>query len=485
MLCPPESGHLDPVGLREVTRGTPQLFVDDFLVENRFDRNFLSANVPHVAHPVRRGEPFVLPDKPWEAEQGCGYPGVVFDPQTRLFRLYYTVYHKINRGRPDYPGSYFLCYAQSTDGLDWEKPELGLFPWGEWRRTNIVLQGQTEVHSGHVHVGGGEGGGRVRNIGSLPEHLLKGHRMVMYYCDVGHYLATSEDGIHWQERANQLIANRIDCFHTLVYDEKRDECVSFLRNKLIFGGLGVPPDLQGNTRAISRLAGPDLWSRWDRMPTAVLIPDHGDAKRFYSMSTFRYGEVYWGLLHQFDEDPQTLQVELVFSRDGIDWKRLPGRPLLIPVGEPGTWDAGMIMAADRLIECDDEWWIYYSGADHYHNATPTPRAIGLAKVRKEGFVSLRAGGEESYVLTRPFHWPGGRLFINAAAPNGSVRVRVTDLRRQLIAGFDYVDCEPFNGDAVRHPVTWSGADIAALEGELIRLEFKFDNADLFAFVATD
>ena len=31
-------------------------------------------------------------------------------------------------------------------------------------------------------------------------------------------------------------------------------------------------------------------------------------------------------------------------------------------------------------------------------------------------------------------------------------------------------------------VYWNGADI--LEGELIRFEFRFENADLFAFVAT-
>ena len=482
MLCPPESGKLDPVGEREVKRHTPQLFVDDFLIENRFDSHFLSANVPHVAHTPRRGDPLIWPDKPWEAERGCGYPGVVFDPQTQLFRLYYTVSHSINKGKPDYPGYYFLCYAQSTDGLTWEKPDLGLFPWGSETRTNIVLQGKREVHSANVHVAAGADD-RVKNIDSLPGRFLNDHRMVMYYCDAGHYLATSEDGIHWREQACQLIANRIDCFHNILYDVQRQEFVSFLRNKLIFGGSKAPPDLQGNTRAISRLASRDLWSNWDTMPASVLIPDQGDAKRFYSMSAFRYGGIYWGLLHHLDENPQTLDVELVFSRNGIDWKRLPDRPRLIPIGTPGTWDGGMIMSADRLIECGDEWWIYYSGADYYHNAAPTPNKIGLARLRKEGFVSLRAGAEESYVVTRPFRWPGGRLFINAKASAGSVRVRVVDLRRQSIAGFDYENCNAFNGDAVRHPVSWDRAELTSLEGDLIRLEFKFENADLFAFEA--
>ena len=86
-------------------------------------------------------------------------------------------------------------------------------------------------------------------------------------------------------------------------------------------------------------------------------------------------------------------------------------------------------------------------------------------------------------MTRPFRWPGGRLFINAKASAGSVRVRVVDLRRHSIAGFDYENCNAFNGDAVRHPVSWDRAELTSLEGDLIRLEFKFENADLFAFEA--
>ena len=483
MLCPEDKGHLDPIGIREINLGTPQLFVDDFLVENRFDSHFFSANVPHVAHPPQRlSEPLLIPDKPWEAEYGLSYPGVVFDPEAQLFRLYYTVYHRANQGKSDYPGPYFLCYAQSPDGMHWEKTDLGLFPWGQEKRTNIVLQGKGEVHSAHVHVQGGESG-PAQNIGSIPSRFLNGHRMVMYYCDVGHYLATSEDGIHWQEQVHQVIANRIDCFHTMVYDEKRDEFASFLRNKLIFGGLRVPPAFIGNTRMIARLSGPDWWSSWDTMPTSVMIPDQGDARRFYGMPTFRYGEVYWGLLHQFDEDPQSIEVELVFSRNGLDWQRLPGRPCLIPVGAPGAWDNGMILSSDRPIEWGDEWLIYYSGCDRYHDAETHKSCIGLVKVRKEGFVSIRAGAEESYVLTRPLRWPQGRLLLNAAASGGYVQVRVTDLRRNLIPGFDFDDCVSFEGDQVRHQVTWKESHLEALQGQLIRLEFKCKNADLFAFVA--
>ena len=75
-------------------------------------------------------------------------------------------------------------------------------------------------------------------------------------------------------------------------------------------------------------------------------------------------------------------------------------------------------------------------------------------------------------------------YVNADASAGSLRVRVTDLRRHSIARFDYDDCSGSDGGAVRDPVYWNGAGIADLEGELLRLEFRFENSDLFAFEPT-
>jgi hypothetical protein len=327
----------------------------------------------------------------------------------------------------------------------------------------------------------------------------------MYYGDAAHWLATSDDGIHWQQQASLVIANRIDCYQTLVYDERRQEFVTYNRNKLIFGEpTKSPPELGGNTRMISRVAARDLWSEWDTMPVAVLIPDAGDSERFYGMPTLRYAGLYIGFLQQFHEryeghrgepdpshraDPdddrrQTLQVEVLFSRDGIQWHRQPGRPPWLAVSEYGSWDGGMVITGDRIIERGDEWWVYYSGNDGYHNEEVRTSAIGVARLRKEGFVSVRAGVEESFVLTRPFHWPGGELAVNARTDEGgALQARVTDLRRQTLPGFGYDDGTPFRGDAVRHPLRWGERSLAEVTGQLVRLEFRFTRADLYAFVA--
>ena len=487
-LCPPDQGKLDPLGLRRIELDQPQLFADDYLIESRFDTRALAASVPHVLHlPERSSEPLLRGDNPWEP-RGISQASVLYDAATGRYRMYYTSTHRDTMGKPGYPpGTYFLCYAESEDGIHWEKPDLGFHPWGAEQRTNILLQGEREAKIANVHVDNADYPSSVANIGVLPRQAFRGHHFLMYYGDGSHYLATSEDGVHWQPRVHRVIANRIDCYQTLLHDETRDEYVSFLRNKLIFGEPSKsPPGLGGNTRMISRVASSELWSAWDTMPVSVLIPDQGDAQRFYGMPTFRYGGLYWGMLQQFDENPQTLQIELVFSRDGIHWQRLPHRPLWLPVGAPGSWDSGMVITGDRLIERDDEWWLYYSAWNGYHDDDEVRQSgIGLARLRKEGFLSVRAGDLESYLLTRPFHWPGGRLSVNADASSGSVEVRVTDLRRSQVAGFSSADGIPLRADSVRHQVAWKEADIASLKGQLIRLEFKFTRADLFAFIACE
>ena len=44
-------------------------------------------------------------------------------------------------------------------------------------------------------------------------------------------------------------------------------------------------------------------------------------------------------------------------------------------------------------------------------------AVGLAKLRRDGFVSLHAGFDQANVTTRKLQFSGGRLFVNANTVN--------------------------------------------------------------------
>jgi hypothetical protein len=72
--------------------------------------------------PVPR-ESLLKTDAPWEGN-ACGYPSVFQDG--KLYRMYYHAGHYRHGGenqpetRPVHP--WFLCYAESDDGIHWRKP---------------------------------------------------------------------------------------------------------------------------------------------------------------------------------------------------------------------------------------------------------------------------------------------------------------------------------------------------------------------------
>lgn len=485
-----DGSHPDARGalVRSFPAGEPQFLVDDYFVDNRFNEDSISAKVVQRFFPGERTEsPLLGPDgdKPWEAAAGVGYISIVFDPTVKRFRLYYQIWNP-----KDAPGglpTYSTCYAESIDGIHWEKP-LFDFVLFNGQKTNILAVGDNEAKAPTVHLavtaGTMEDGTAVQNLGMLPLAALRGNGYLMYYCDSGHYLATSKDGLAWDLKQVQVIPNRVDCFMTVLFDEVREEYCMFYRNKLIYHD-SKDPLLRGNTRMMARIASKELWSLWDGMPTTVLLPDEADLGRFYNMPVFNYGGVYWGFLEQFNEEPELIEVELAFSRDGFNWSRLPTRPRIIPVGAEGTWDDGMTFASDRVIEVGDEWWLYYSAYDGYHNEKIRAGQLGLIRFPKERFVGIKSdpAGKMSYVVTRPLVWPGGDLVINADGSGGSMKVRVTDVNRQVVNGLTWDACEALEQDAIRHTVSWDGGTMAGLKGTLVRLEFAFENADLFTFMA--
>ena len=77
---------------------------------------------------------------------------------------------------------------------------------------------------------------------------------------------------------------------------------------------------------------------------------------------------------------------------------------------------------------------------------------------------------------------GRRLFVNADAGSGDLRVEVLDESSQVIAPFSRDNCAPIRVDKTLQPVTWKGAaDLSALAGRNVRFRFHLTNARIYAF----
>ena len=105
-----------------------QLFVDDYWVDQ-------SRDVERRLHSPERREVAIASDRPWDTGACCA--GFMQDGD--LFRAWY---------RCDHDPSMFLrrsghdtAYAESADGIHWEKPDLGLFEIDGSTANNIVWMG--------------------------------------------------------------------------------------------------------------------------------------------------------------------------------------------------------------------------------------------------------------------------------------------------------------------------------------------------------
>lgn len=196
------------------------------------------------------------------------------------------------------------------------------------------------------------------------------------------------------------------------------------------------------------------------------------------------GNLYLGFLRVLRDDlPATPDgpvegigwTELLTSRDGQRWTRHP-QPFLDRDPRPGTWDHAMAWYADSVTICDLEF-IYYGGYSAGHKVGD--REIGLALLRRNGFVSRDAGADGGWLRTPPSLLPGDTLTVNAAVRD-ELRVRLVDVQGRGLPGYDWADSVPVRGDAVSHQVEWHGGPLLP-RGQAVALEFSLRNAELYGF----
>ncbi|UCH35850.1 MAG: hypothetical protein JSV65_05715 [Armatimonadota bacterium] len=224
----------------------------------------------------------------------------------------------------------------------------------------------------------------------------------------------------------------------------------------------------------------------------------------YNMGVFCYEGVYIGLPAMYHATgpipnyPNTdgfHLVQLACSRDLRTWHRLGNRAAFIGPSpkDENAYDLTQLIGPSSAVLRGDELWFYYTGlkyrasweyvGEYPHGETvPLPGldrdagAICLAVLRRDGFVSLNAGGDGGAVVTAPFRMSGRALFVNVEAPEGELRVDILDRDGSVVAVSAAIV-----GDAPRAQVKWQGGDVAGLSDQTVSLRFTLRNADLYSY----
>ena len=110
-----------------------ELFLDDALVESTRGKIHFQLH-----HPIPR-EQVIHHDSPWEGTSS-GYHTVIQDGDT--YRLYHRGFNFDLVNNQIHPtNSEVTCYAESSDGIHWVKPALGLVAFNGTKADNSTCRG--------------------------------------------------------------------------------------------------------------------------------------------------------------------------------------------------------------------------------------------------------------------------------------------------------------------------------------------------------
>jgi hypothetical protein len=434
-----------------------------------------SSNITlQVVPPAKTGERTLVSDRPWE-NATLNWFSVMEDGGK--YRMWYECYDV--EGWPTTNDTSF-CYAESADGIHWNKPSLGLFNYHESSDNNILFRqvGPEGAHS-RVH-----GAGVFKDPNAPPDARYKAVSQGMFAgSDPPHRVAgmSSADGLRWA-RLPQPICNLFaDSQYSGFWDGSINSYVLFGR-------------VNGRGRAIGRSASPSF-EHFEPLELALETDDRDPpGTDLYNPAAFKYPDadrVYLMFPSLYNHTTDTLDIDLAVSRDGIHWSR-PGRAVpFIPLGQAGSFDSGSLYMGQGMIRTGNELWLYYSGSPLKHNeaeldalAKPeNKRVFSRVVSRLDGLVCAQANDKGGTFTTPPLAFSGARLLLNVkTGAFGDVCVGLLDTDGKPVTGRGVDDCVPITGDHIETPVAWKdGTSFGDGMGQAVRMTVKMRNANLFSF----
>ncbi len=416
-------------------------------------------------------------------------------------RMWYLTRRKI----PGYKGSareYVVRYAESADGLTWELPELGLKEFDGSRKNNVLFTANDHDAAGRSVCGRqGIDCFCVIDGEQRPTPHARGRFTALFHPYKGICAAYSDDGLRWTAYPENPAyrPDGSDTYNNFLFDTRIGRYVLYHRPH--------PHMHAGASRAnrlVARVESDDLL-RWDNA-RCVLDTDASDAPafsevdkargrdlQFYAMAVTQYQDFYLGMANLLNELTGEMDVRLVYSFDGIDWRREPVEEAFI-APTPDAWDSGMIsfVSASCPLRMGDDLYFYYGASNMTHNykimneEKGLRMRLGLGIVKKGRLVGYHAGSAEGELLTRPFVLDHSLLTLNADAASGEIKSALVAEDGTPIPGYSMNEADPIRKDGFELPLRWNDkADLRNLAGKKIRLRITARNAALFGLSAVD
>ena len=441
-----------------------QLFIDDYLIEE-------TINVLRRTHqPEKLPQPILPKAESWH-EQPLFFQKLFHDPETGKFSMWYNVKN------PRYSGlNPVYAYAESDDGINWTRPNLGIVSAGGSTNNNLL-------DAPHAF------GSLLMDEGPDATNPSQRYKLGYYESD-GLHIAYSEDGFRFVAGADNPVIPSYDGDENLISDiiegywDPLQNRYLLIAKKWDTGYPGTPAHAPSGWRRTIVSTTTEDFVNWET-PTQIVTPDLDNGlEEFYGMHPIVRGDLYIGFLRVLRDDLPADSggavegigwTELMTSRDGVNWTRYQDK-FLDRGYSSGTWDHAMAWVGD-IVTVGDTEYISYGGYSAGHKVGD--RQGGMAMLRKDGFVSRVAGAGGGLLRTPLISFDETEITFNADA-EGWVMARILDENGEPLPGFDFGDFAMISSDSVAHPAVWTG-NLADIRNQPVHLEFTFRDAEIYGF----
>lgn len=391
-----------------------------------------------------------------------------------------------------------LCYAESDDGIRWNKPALGQVLFKGSRANNALDLPHTVVS-----------GATVIKDEDDPDSTRRYKMVYQFFPDqtdpiIEAYgtlpsiaLAVSPDGIRWTPAGipfrNQFVEHSSFIKHNghyIVHYQVMDTWAG------VYSEGGSPCGRTG----VARIS-PDFCHWPDVIAEAFALPEptdplqRGSGKPYdqvhLGVGAASFGNVcvgLFGLWHDADNahafDRISCDFGLLVSNDGIHFREpVKGYRFLRREDSPVTpvpgYDFNTILCqGNGILNVGDETRIYHGRWRNVggHEVDETLKyysaEVALATIPRDrwGALGLNPGTNEGAVWTAPILWPEGPCEVTLNADGATaMRVEVTDEQFNPLPYLQGDSAGKATGDGCDCPVTFQGRDLARLAGKTVRL----------------
>lgn len=429
--------------------------------------------------PLFTEEREATPSKPWEVRYDNSYPNVIWDAKEGIYKLFYTLIIEDSEcentpiaarpGKVYHPRDDRRCavaYAQSKDGIRWEKPNLGIVSFQGSTNNNLLIE---DAHGGGVLLDEEDADPNRRyKMVALKDHPGQRSQMSVSF---------SPDGIHWSSLQPWTDINPWGDTHNLPFLDLNDR-----KYKV------VTREWKHNQRVATICESQDF-IHWSNEKTVLKGEGYGD--QVYSMPIFYYNGLYLGLASIFHEGDRladnfdTVDCELTYTNNPDDFHFVAHGEPFIQRGKGeypnGEFDCGCIYASPPIFKNGKLYFYYMGGNGQHTNFRETSFGCIVYEEDKLAYIEPSQAGTEGIVKTANFECSSDNIQILADFKNiEDIQCAILDKwDGQVMPGFDFEDCSLKSEENGWMKLIFKG-QVETLKNQKICFCFKLKDTRLYA-----